>query len=62
MRILLAEFDDRIEAYTSMKPFLDKYPQYKRLKEKINYRMSRKKQPFESSEFRLYRLKVYGKK
>ena len=43
MRIILAIFNDRFEAYTSLKPFFAKYSQYLELKEQINYTMSRKK-------------------
>ena len=58
MRIILAIFDDRFEVYTSLKPFFEQYPQYLELKEQINYTMSRKKQPYEHSEFKLERLNV----
>ena len=44
MRIILAIFNDRFEAYTSLKLFFAKYSQYLELKEQINYTMSRKKQ------------------
>ena len=58
MRIILAVFNDMFEAYTSLKPFFEKYPQYLELKEQINYIMSRKKQPYEHSDFKLQRLNV----
>lgn len=58
MRIILAVFNDRFEAYTSLKPFFEQYPQYSELKEQINYTMSRKKQPYEHSDFKLQRLNV----
>ena len=58
MRIILAVFNDRFEAYTSLKPFFEQYPQYLELKEQINYTMSRKKQPYEHSDFKLQRLNV----
>lgn len=60
MRIILAVFSDRFEAYTSLKPFFEKYPQYLELKEQINYTMSRKKQPYEHSDFKLQRMNVRG--
>ena len=60
MRILLAIFNDRFEAYTSLKPFFEQYPQYLELKEQINYTMSRKKQPYEHSDFKLQRMNVRG--
>lgn len=53
MRIILAIFTDRFEAYTTLKPFFEQYPQYLELKEQINYTMSRKKQPYEHSDFKL---------
>ena len=58
MRIILAIFTDRFEVYGSLKPFFEQYPQYLELKEQINYTMSRKKQPYEHSEFKLERLNV----
>lgn len=58
MRIILAIFTDRFEVYTSLKPFFEQYPQYLELKEQINYTMSRKKQPYEHSDFKLQRLHV----
>ena len=60
MRIILAVFNDRVEAYTSLKPFFEQYPQYLELKEQINYIMSRKKQPYEHSDFKLQRMNVRG--
>jgi hypothetical protein len=60
MRIILAIFNDRFEAYTSLKPFFAQYPQYSELKEQINYTMSRKKQPYEHSDFKLQRMNVRG--
>ena len=60
MRILLVIFSDRFEAYTSLKPFFEQYPQYLELKEQINYAMSRKKQPYEHSDFKLQRMNVRG--
>jgi hypothetical protein len=58
MRIILAVFSDRFEAYTSLKPFFEQYPQYLDLKEQINYTLSRKKQPYEHSDFTLQRMNV----
>jgi hypothetical protein len=59
MRVLIAFFEpNRLEAYSSLTPFLKQYPQYAELKHKINYRMSRLKQPYRHPEFTLFRLKV----
>lgn len=59
MRVLIAIFEgDRLEAYSSLTPFFKEYPQYAELKNKIDYRMSRLKQPYRHSEFSLLRLKV----
>ena len=58
MRIILAIFNDRFEVYGSLKPFFEQYPQYAELKDKIDYTMSRKKSPFEHSDFKLQRLNV----
>lgn len=60
MRIILAIFNDRFEAYTSLKPFFEQYPQYSELKDKIDYTMSRKKLPYEHSNFKLQRINVRG--
>lgn len=58
MRIILAVFDDRFEAYTSLKPFFDAYPDYERYRENINTYLSRKKQPYENDDFKLIRIEV----
>ena len=59
MRVLIAIFNsNRLEAYSSLTPFFQEYPQYAELKNKINYRMSRLKQPYRHPEFTLLRLKV----
>ncbi len=58
MRIILAIFPDRFEIYGSLKPFFDEYPEYSGLKDKIDYIMSRKKQPYKHPDFELQRLKV----
>ena len=60
MRIILAVFKDRFEAYTSLKHFFAQYRQYLELKEQINYTMSRKKQHYEHSDFKLQRMNVRG--
>ena len=49
-----------MKATTSLKPFFEQYPQYLELKEQINYTMSRKKQPYEHSDFKLQRMNVRG--
>lgn len=46
------------EVFHSLKTFFAKYPQYEKHKENINSYLSRKKQPFESDNFTLYRLLV----
>ena len=58
MRIVLAIFANRFEVYGSLKPFFEQYPQYAELKNKIDYTMSRKKLPFEHSDFKLQRMNV----
>ena len=62
MRIILAKFKDRnlgtYEIYGSLKPFFEQYPQYAELKDKIDYQMSRKKQPYKHVDFQLQRLIV----
>ena len=58
MRIIVAIFNDRKEYYTSLKPFFERYPQYECIKDKIDYVLSRKKQPFKHEEFELQRIHV----
>ena len=58
MRIILAIFNDRFDVYGSLKLFFEQYPQYAELKYKIDYTMSRKKLPFEHSDFKLQRMNV----
>ena len=58
MRVVLAIFTDRFEVYGSLKPFFEQYPQYAELKDKIDYTMSRKKLPFQHSDFKLQRMNV----
>lgn len=62
MRVIPAIFKDRnlgtYEIYGSLKPFFGQYPQYVELKDKIDYTLSRKKLPFEHSDFKLQRLNV----
>jgi hypothetical protein len=62
MRVILAIFNDRnlgtYEIYGSLKPFFEQYPQYAELKDKIDHTMSRKKQPYEHSDFKLQRMNV----
>ena len=58
MRIILAVFEDRFEAYTSLRPFFEGYPDYEKYRENINTYLSRKKQPYEHDEFKLIRIDV----
>ena len=58
MRIILAIFKDKIEAFTSLKPFYEKYPQFETEKHNIEYNLSRKNRPYKIEEVELYRLKV----
>ena len=46
------------EVFHSLKTFYAKYPEYKKHKENINSYLSRKKKPFETAEFTLFRLSV----
>jgi hypothetical protein len=48
-----------VECFSSLKPFYEKYPQYLEIKEQINYAMSRKKQPYKHSDFKLQRMNVH---
>lgn len=58
MRIILAIFKDKFEAYTSLKPFYEKYPQFETEKSSIEYNLSRKNRPYKTHEIELYRLEV----
>lgn len=58
MRILLVIFKDKVEAYTSLKPFFEKYPQFKNEEHVIAYNLSRKKIPYKTEGVELYRLDV----
>lgn len=46
------------EAFTSLKKFFDKYPEFLPQKQNINSYLSRKKKPFETADFMLSRLIV----
>ena len=47
-----------VESFTSLKPFFDKYPVYKKNVCNINAYLSRKKQAFETDEIKVQRLEV----
>ena len=59
-RVILVQFikDNKIEIFGSLKPFYEKYPNYKQWKEQINYALSRKKQPFDHYDFIISRMIV----
>jgi len=46
------------EAFTSLKGFFTKYPEFLAQKDNINSYLSRKKKPFETANFTLFRLSV----
>lgn len=46
------------EAFTSLKGFFEKYPEFLAQKDNINSYLSRKRKPFQNDEFTLYRLVV----
>jgi len=58
MRIILAVFPDRYEAFSSLSPFFITYPEYEHFRSNINNYLSRKKQPYKNKEFTLIRLGV----
>jgi hypothetical protein len=59
MRVILITFiNGQKAAFSSLKPFYRDYPQYAELKDKIDYRLSRKKEPFICSDFMCERLDV----
>lgn len=58
MRIILAIINDGFEAFTSLKPFYDKHPEFKAEEHKIQYNLSRKNRPYKTEKVELYRLEV----
>lgn len=58
MRIILAIFNDRFEAFSSLKPFYDAYPEYEKFSDNIDTYLSRKKEPYKHQDFTLIRLYV----
>ena len=58
MRAIFVIFPDRFEAFTSLKPFYKKYPEYKKHDAAINTALSRKKIVYEHRSFRLMRLSL----
>ncbi len=58
MRAIFIMFKDRFEAFTSLKPFLQKYPEYLRKKASIEDAISRNKKPYVGEEFTLVRLNL----
>lgn len=61
MRIILAVFPDKVESFSTLSPFFNKYPQYKELTNRINESISRKKNPYIHSDFTIHRLTVIKK-
>lgn len=47
-----------VECFSSLKPFFDKYPQFKENEDNINTYLSRKKTAFETDEIKVQRLDV----
>jgi hypothetical protein len=59
MRIVLITFTDGNKIpYSSLKPFYRDYPQFEALKNKIDYQLSRRKEPFICSDFTAERMEV----
>ena len=58
MRIILAVFKDRFEAYSSLKPFYEAYPEYEKYRANIYTYLSRKKEPYNGNGVTLIRLEV----
>jgi hypothetical protein len=58
MRIILAIFSDRFEAFSSLRPFYDTYPEYEKFSYNIDTYLSRKKEPYKHQDFTLMRLDV----
>jgi len=60
MRIILYtnKTTGQIECFTSLKPFFDKFPEFKENKENINTHLSRKKVAFETDLVKIERVSV----
>jgi hypothetical protein len=58
MRIILAIFTDRFEAFSSLRPFYNTYPEYEQFSDNIDTYLSRKKEPYKHKDFTLIRLDV----
>ena len=58
MRIVLVIFNDRIEAFSSLKPFYEKYRQFEAEKSKIEYNLSRKNIAYKTDFIEIRRLGV----
>jgi len=58
MRVILAIFTDRFETFTSLKPFFEKYPEFKVHKHPIYTALSRNKESYEHEICTLTRLNV----
>ncbi len=58
MRIIVVIFKNRVEAFGNLRRFIEEYPQYKELVNKMYYNIFRKKRVFEHPDFRLSRLTV----
>ena len=56
--ILKVNVDGLPEVFSSLTFFYAKYPEFERLHNKISYRINRKKEPFKSANFTLYRCVI----
>jgi hypothetical protein len=48
----------KVECFTSLKPFYEKYPQFEAYSDNIDSYLSRKKTAFETDEIKMQRLDV----
>jgi hypothetical protein len=60
MRIILFtnKQTGEVECFSSLKPFFKKYPSFVEVSDKIDYIMSRKKEPYETESIKLQRVEV----
>jgi len=62
MRVILYtnKLTGETECFSSLKPFFDKFPEFKENKENINTHLSRKKVAFETDLIKLQRVEVHS--
>lgn len=57
-RIIIADFNGRLEAFSSLKPFFKKYPIYIQYKASIETYLTRKREPYHHQDVKIIRLDI----